>query len=55
MFWFGPDISRWGVGAFLPANDSVQVRLGVDKPWQLDSVQLGENCGCECSGKEKEI
>ncbi len=27
MFWFLPKVSAWGEGAFLPANDSAQVRL----------------------------
>ncbi len=31
MHWFSQDMSGWGVGVFPPANESVQVRLGVDE------------------------
>ncbi len=43
------------VCVFSTANESVQVRLGLDKTQLLDSIQTGENGGCGCSGKEKEI
>ncbi len=39
MFWFSGDISGRRVGEFPPANDSMQVRLRVDKTQRMDVEQ----------------
>ncbi len=54
MFWLSQDIPGWGVGVFPLANDSVQVRLVVDKTQQMYTIYTRGNGGLG-SDEEKEL
>ncbi len=54
VFWFSQDKSEC-VGEFLPANESMKVKLRVEKTLLEDAIQTGENCGCGRSSNEKEM
>ncbi len=52
VFWLSWDESGWEVGVFPPAYVSMQVRLGAQRPYV---IQTRENYRCRRCGKEKEM
>ncbi len=53
VFWFTRDVSGGGVGVFPTANESTQVKLGVDKSSNWMYSDRRKLCGR--SGEEKKI